>query len=103
MDERTEYWKIATDRLLDDKEGDKDKKEKAANKQPKFLSLYAEERYADPTFRLDLQRRKVVQWRLRERVRHPFAVFCFCCILASQSIHKIYQLRMHVQYINKLA
>jgi hypothetical protein len=67
MDERTEYWKIATDRLLENnKEGDKDGKDK---KQGKWQSLYAEERYAEPAFRMDLQRRKVVQWRLRERVR----------------------------------
>lgn len=67
-DERREYWRIAQDRLGEDK--DKEKDAESEKNKAQWKSLYVEERYAEPSAKwLDLQRRKVVQWRMRERVR----------------------------------
>jgi hypothetical protein len=65
--ERTEYWKIAQDRL---EESDREKKDENDKTKNRWKSLYTEERYAEPSAKwLDATRRKVVQWRMKERVR----------------------------------
>jgi hypothetical protein len=82
--ERTEYWKIAQDRL---EETDRDKKDDNDKQKNKWKSLYTEERYAEPSAKwLDATRRKVVQWRMKERVRFSTTIHhMFCGILASRT------------------